>query len=228
MDYKNFKSLYQKIFRNERTYKYDFNKLHICKRVLDIGCGFGYFISNNPEKIFGIDYNPEAISQCISKKYKIVRGSALELPFKSESFDGVHCAHLIEHFNTLDVHKIIIESTRVLKKGGILIIRTPMPNKHFYDDPSHVKPYPPNAIMSMLNLTVDSQETFVMHQNYCYEFIDIIFKNRVLFQPLFGIAVRPKRYPIRSILKALGLLLSKIGIRHWQKGDHAIVAKKIA
>lgn len=227
MIYKNIKETYYRFFPSERAYKNDFIKLADCEKILDLGCGFGYFISNDPNKIIGIDINSQSIRQCRGKRYKAVIGSVIELPFKSGSFDGVHCAHLIEHFNIFDVYKVITEASRVLKVGGLLIIRTPMLTKYFYDEPSHIRPYPPSNVLDFLNLNKGGQETPLFVKIYEYEFIEIKFKRRVLFQPIFPIAVNPKKYAMRAIFKSLGLLMSKFGIRHPQKGEYAIIAKKI-
>jgi len=51
------------------------------------------------------------------------RGSALDLPFKNETVDALHASHLIEDWS--DWGPPLKEWTRVLKRGGFLIIALP-------------------------------------------------------------------------------------------------------
>ena len=63
----------------------------------------------------------------------------------------VHCSHLIEHFKYPEVAQVIDELLRVTKIGGICIIRSPLMWEYFYCDLDHVRPYPPEAIISYFN-----------------------------------------------------------------------------
>lgn len=98
------------------------------KRFLEVGCGLGYF-SNKAfklgAKVTGIDIGPKLVS--INKKltprgtFKVA--SASKLPFRNNSFDLVLSTEVIEH---VDKQKEALkEMSRVLKKGGILVITTP-------------------------------------------------------------------------------------------------------
>ena len=46
-----------------------------------------------------------------------------ELPYNDETFDIIHCSHVIEHLVNPD--QVLIEAKRILKPGGLLIIATP-------------------------------------------------------------------------------------------------------
>lgn len=47
------------------------------------------------------------------------------LPFIENTFDGILCSHIIEHFNIHDAVKIMADCKRVLKPGGILVVSVP-------------------------------------------------------------------------------------------------------
>ena len=47
------------------------------------------------------------------------------LPYADESVDNIYCSHVIEHIENQYVDKFIMESYRVLKKGGGLRIACP-------------------------------------------------------------------------------------------------------
>ena len=94
-------------------------------RILDLGCG------NIKEKgSIGIDYRP-------CKAVDIVHDlNIYPWPIDSNSFDLVVCKHVIEHLD--NIIKVVEETHRVLKDGGIIKIRTPhVSNIMSFRDPTH-------------------------------------------------------------------------------------------
>lgn len=103
--------------------------------VLDIGCWTGQLyraLTKLPAKYYGIDI-PEA-SGAISEAKKLsprghwVVGSALNLPYKSKTFDLVTLLDVIEHIPVGTEKECLEEIYRVLKPGGLLIFSTPADN----------------------------------------------------------------------------------------------------
>lgn len=94
--------------------------------ILDAGCGLGGVFAksklNNPSKrklLIGIDV-VKGKNPYIDKKYV---GSLDKLPFKNDTFDVIVCEWVVEH---LKYPRLVFnEFSRVLKKGGHLIIFTP-------------------------------------------------------------------------------------------------------
>jgi 2-polyprenyl-3-methyl-5-hydroxy-6-metoxy-1,4-benzoquinol methylase len=102
------------------------------KKFLEVGCGLGYFSNKASKlgaKVTGIDIGPNLVK--INKKLTpsgtFIVSSASNLPFKDETFDVVLSTEVIEHVD--NQKRAIKEISRVLKKGGILVITTP--NKIF-------------------------------------------------------------------------------------------------
>ena len=93
------------------------------KKVLDIGCGSGYLISELSKAInaqfYGVDVYQNEIKNC---EYKIADITE-EIPFNNEMFDCVILGEVIEHVPNPDF--LLREINRVLKKDGYLIISTP-------------------------------------------------------------------------------------------------------
>lgn len=93
-------------------------------------CGAGsaassrFFLKNRNYNISIIDSSKQSLQLAEhflkknSQSAEIVQGDIRELPFESESFDIVYMAGVIEFIH--DYEKVIKESYRVLKKGGIL------------------------------------------------------------------------------------------------------------
>ncbi len=95
--------------------------------ILDIGCGYGYFLTlaqENGWDCTGVEINQELVTYLNSEKGLHVRvGSLSEQHFAQESFDVVTLFNLIEHL--LYPAEALSEVNRVLKKGGLLVIETP-------------------------------------------------------------------------------------------------------
>ena len=130
--------------------RFSFGYLQHCRRILDVGCGTGEFIKLAPQKIIGLDTNRQTLSICRRQGLKVKFGSAIKIPYPSASFDGLHCSHVIEHLSPPQVYKFLRESARVLKLQGILVISSPLLWSGFYDNLTHIKPYPPRAITRYL------------------------------------------------------------------------------
>lgn len=104
-------------------------------RVLDIGCGPGWFWASTvgaiPEELDLTlsDLSPgmvhEAMARCQNLPFANVRGQqadARALPFEDGSFDTVVAMHMLYHLP--DSAGAIAEMFRVLKPGGILAVTT--------------------------------------------------------------------------------------------------------
>lgn len=140
-----------KVEMDKKAYGY----LKDCRLILDIGCGRGRFISFDSTRIKGVDINKESVAYCVSRSYDVLKGTATNLPYPENYFDGIHCSHLIEHLGADDAWKLLSEIDRVLEVNGIVCIRTPFNHEGFYQDIGHVKPYLPSAITSCLCDNVD-------------------------------------------------------------------------
>lgn len=96
------------------------------------------------------EINAESAKIAQANGFNTIIGSILENRLPDESFNIVHCSHIIEHFKYPDVIRFIDEMFRITKVGGYLIIRSPLMWQHFYDDIDHIRPYPPESILNYL------------------------------------------------------------------------------
>jgi SAM-dependent methyltransferase len=103
------------------------------KKVLDIGCGFGWFELNALKKgvreIAGIEITAldlQPAKENIKDKRAIFKiGGALKLPFGDNYFDTVVAWEVIEHIPKNTENKMFSEVRRVLKKNGVFYLSTP-------------------------------------------------------------------------------------------------------
>lgn len=178
---KNFYRKYNKNYQSEFLLKKEFEYFINTKKILDLGCGEGAFISLDPKRIVGVDNNKKSILSCKKKKLNVILTSVTRLPFKKGSVDGVRCSHLIEHLYPSDAHKMLSEISRVLKKGGVFVLSTPIFWEGFYNDFTHVKPYNPESIIKYL--VTQGQEKTLLDINGKFKKIDFYWRYRPINLP---------------------------------------------
>jgi dolichol-phosphate mannosyltransferase len=98
--------------------------------LLHAGCGSGQVDTglHGRMKITAVDISPSALRVYgrNNPAAKALRhASILELPYESDSFDGVYNLGVVEHFEASELRKILSEFKRVLKPGGRIVIFWP-------------------------------------------------------------------------------------------------------
>lgn len=96
-------------------------------RLLDAGCGTGYNLVclGRYGRTIGIDLAPEAIAFCRERGVTALRASVLNLPFAAAAFDVVVSFDVIYHAWVGDDRVAVAEMARVLRPGGLLLVRVP-------------------------------------------------------------------------------------------------------
>lgn len=122
-----------------------------CARTsLDVGCAGGRYLLDllvpRSSSIVGIEYNESHTrlahqrtdSAGLSRRVKIVRANAEELPVRDESIDFVLCTQVLEHLPS--PRRAIEEIARTLRAGGRGVLSIPIPPDpisnpgHLHDD----------------------------------------------------------------------------------------------
>jgi len=106
-------------------------------RVLDAGCGSGYFSQyffEHGQRPVALDYSAEALAmtrtrtqQCIQTVQADLIKDDLARRFSDERFDLIFSDGLFEHFVIFDQDKILQNICTVLKDGGVVV--TVVPNR---------------------------------------------------------------------------------------------------
>lgn len=106
------------------------------KKILDIGCGYGWFelfaIQKGAKEIIGTEVTVGDLKT--AKKYiqhkhiSFIQGSAIDLPIKNNTVDTVVSWEVIEHIPKQTETIMFEEVARVLKKGGVFYLSTPHRN----------------------------------------------------------------------------------------------------
>lgn len=107
----------------------DINK----KKILDIGCGYGWcelaMRKKGAREQFGLELTEKDLATAKKnikdKNIHYLEGSAIRIPFEKSAFDTVLAWEVIEHIPKDTEEKMFSEVHRVLKKGGSFYLSTP-------------------------------------------------------------------------------------------------------
>ena len=96
-------------------------------RLLDLGCGFGYFLDLAKKRgwqAYGVEVSNSA-SQFATQEFKldIFQGELEDAQFASNYFDVVAMWNVLEHLH--DPLALLKEVNRILKKDGLVAMRVP-------------------------------------------------------------------------------------------------------
>lgn len=132
-------------------------------RVLDVGCGYGFFLSQMNAKewqIFGIDVSPTAVSYAKGHGLNVTLGTLEDIKYEDDSFDAVTLFYVLEHLP--DPLNTLMEIRRILKPDGLLVLRIPHTTpivrilsflgikNNLYDPPFHLNDFSPKTIKAIL------------------------------------------------------------------------------
>jgi ubiquinone/menaquinone biosynthesis C-methylase UbiE len=101
---------------------------HPCRRVLDVGCGFGrwaqYIVGHGVAEVVGVDYAEGGIRAASAwaggdrRSTRFAVGSAMALPFRRRPFDGVLAALLLDNLNRSDCLTAVRSLNAVTQPGA--------------------------------------------------------------------------------------------------------------
>lgn len=135
----------------------DYVKLPAGGRCLDVGCGSGALAiavaRRNPQGTvtgidrWGVEYasfskklcEDNARSEGVAERTDFVQGDALKLDFQDGTFDAVTSNYVYHNIPSRDRQAILMETLRVLKKGGTFAIHDLFSQQKYGDMQAFVK-----------------------------------------------------------------------------------------
>lgn len=131
-----------------------------CRHVLDVASGQGLLMEALREAAIpalGVDSEPTLVRNCRANGLDVVEDDALRfLKTTDARFDGLHCAHLIEHLPPDPFLDFVEGAHRVLSPGGLLLVLWPNSRSaavqmlSFWRDPTHVRFYDGDFVAAVL------------------------------------------------------------------------------
>jgi len=96
-------------------------------RILDAGCGTGHNLGHLSRlgRAVGVDLSDDALRYCRIRGVAAAKGSLLALPFPDATFDCVTSFDVLYHRWVADDRAAVAELARVLRPGGVLLVRVP-------------------------------------------------------------------------------------------------------
>jgi len=101
------------------------------ENMLEIGCGYAGKTTGG--KIVGVDISLETLRptakffgrENLLQRVEFCLAKGQNLPFKSNTFNKILLIDVLEHMDGFSKKSVILESFRVLKNNGVLLINTP-------------------------------------------------------------------------------------------------------
>jgi SAM-dependent methyltransferase len=127
------------------------------RRVLDIGCGRGEFLSllrDEGISAYGVDSDESMVGAGREAGVEVVLDDAFShlRGLEAGAVDGIFCSQVAEHLETPQLLALLELSKRALAPGGVIVMETPNPeslsilSRFFYTDLTHVRPIHPDAL----------------------------------------------------------------------------------
>lgn len=223
--YKRARQLYEALLPPSRYYAKDAPYFHGLFPILDVGCGHGFLMQSLRTSSVGLDRNPHAVRVVRSKNLVVVQGSGLSLPFAAHTFGGVYCSHMIEHLNPEEAGMLVLEIDRVLRPNGRVVIKSPLLHPTFFDDPTHVRPYHPSAVIELFGPRI-GQSSLPVAAHLHYKFVSVQWDRAHLYYSECPPSACPERFPVRLFTRGASVVLASIGIRRLRKVAYTLVLEK--
>lgn len=138
-----------------------FEAVRKTNRILDVGCGIGYFLDvakSRGWEVYGTEYTDSAVKICEGKGIIMQAGALNPKNYTAESFDVITSFEVIEHINTPNEETSRIFS--LLRKGGYFYVTTPNfnsllryylgPKYNVIGWPEHLSYYTPKTLSALM------------------------------------------------------------------------------
>lgn len=130
-------------------------------KILDIGCGYGYFLyflkNERYTNFLGIDLSKTELSFCKSFTENVKLADAFEFLKENKNYDLIVVNHMLEHLKKEDLMVFLKLVKESLKEGGELFIQVPNISNPYslhsrYIDLTHEIGFTENSLKEVLGV----------------------------------------------------------------------------
>lgn len=168
-------------------------------RVLDVGCGYGYFLAACREKgysVHGVDFSGFSVDHAVNKlKIPVTVGDLDEIELPAEQFDIITMWHSLEHMPAPE--QAINKVKGHLKKGGILVVDVPNYQSTDainyglpwtgWDLPYHLHHFTPTTLASLLE---QAGFSILKKKRYHSQFVKEKLERYLVLRPIARLLAR--------------------------------------
>ncbi len=151
--------------------------------LLDAGIGYGELFQGLPEYIqFGVDVSLPYLRIAKNNGIEVCMAKLEKLPYCDDSFDAIISSDVLEH--VLRIDKAVSELIRVLKPGGMLIVRVPFDESldEYINNPKYTYSHIRSFNLNSLRLLFESCFGLKFIE-YKYTGYDFLINTQIKFQP---------------------------------------------
>lgn len=202
------------------------------RKILDVGSGAGtlsFYLGSLGYKVVAVEASKTATkiakesveSLKLENNIKFLQGRIEEFEYRG-SFDLVLCLELLEH--CFDDRKVLLKIYNNLRKGGVLILSTPLRNaplaklglvSKFDKEIGHLRRYDKNEIFTKLEMTGFVVKSYIETEG--------IVRNSLFVFPKLGFIIKF----LRSYLSDCFTVIDDLSGRIFGYSDGIVVARKI-
>lgn len=183
--------------------------------ILDVACGLGdkmlLLKDAGYQYVRGVEINEDSVKECNNKGLNVVTFDAFKNEEQKDKYDVIFLSHIIEHFEYRELITFMETYLQYLKKGGYVIIVTPVLNPCFYDAFDHVKPY---SHVGILDIFGDDLGTEPCKSKCRLTMLDLYYI-RIAFQLKFyrALVLRKPLFRVPRTINRLLHLLYRLSFR---------------
>ena len=182
-------------------------------KIIDVGCGMGLMLEelSHYGKIFGMDFEPEAVEFCKNSLgggnvFDVRVGSIpYDVPFQENFFDYVFALDVIEHVEN-DIEALIVLK-KLLRPNGKLILTVPaLMSMWSYNDElnHHFRRYEEKELLEKVEKSGLKIIHYSFYNSYLYPFAKAVrtLKNKLKIKTS-DVSNNSKNSPVNFILKKI-------------------------
>lgn len=122
-------------------------------RILDFGCGPGDFLiicAQSGVEVTGVDDSDYSIGLAKARGLSVVRVNDFNQKPVEQEYELILLQSVVEHLH--EPVEVLRGLSNRLLPGGRMIVSAPTPGPHFWDDPTHIRPFTPASFLRLADI----------------------------------------------------------------------------